>query len=172
MQVWVALPRDAEEAEPSFHHHDGAALPRIDRDGVAMRLVVGTAFGQRSPVLTFSEMFYLAAEFSAGSSLRLPAEHAERGVYVADAPLMIAGTEVMPGQLAVLASGVEVDIRAPAAARVVLFGGAPLDGERHVWWNFVSSSRERIEQGKADWLESRFGQVIGETEFIPLPTDR
>jgi hypothetical protein len=95
-----------------------------------------------------------AAEFAAGSSLRLPPEHVERGVYVADAPLIVDGTQVMPGQLAVLAAGVEVEIRAPSAARVVMFGGAPLDGERHVWWNFVSSSRERIEQAKTDWLES------------------
>jgi redox-sensitive bicupin YhaK (pirin superfamily) len=141
IQVWVALPRDAEEAEPSFHHHGVATLPRIDRNGVAMRLVVGSAFGERSPVLTFSEMFYLAAEFSAGSALRLPPEHAERAVYAADAPITIDGTEVSPGHLAVLVSGAEVEIRAAGAARVIVFGGAPLDGERHVWWNFVSSSR-------------------------------
>ena len=169
IQVWVALPRDAEEAEPSFHHHGIATLPRIDRDGVAMRLVVGSAFGQRSPVLTFSEMFYVAAEFSAGSALRLPPEHAERAVYAADAPITIDGTEVAPGHLAVLVPGAEVEIRAIGAARVILFGGAPLDGERHLWWNFVSSSRERIEQAKADWAASRFGQIPGETEFIPLP---
>jgi len=169
VQVWVALPRDAEETEPSFHHHDAATLPRIERNGVAMRLVVGTAFGQRAPALTFSEMFYLAAEFGAGSSLRLPPEHVERAVYVADAPLTVDGTRVMPGQLAVLPSGIEAEIHAPSAARVVMFGGAPLDGERHLWWNFVSSSRERIERAKTEWLESRFGQVVGETEFIPLP---
>jgi redox-sensitive bicupin YhaK (pirin superfamily) len=169
VQVWVALPRDAEEIEPSFHHHGAAALPRIERDGVSLRLVVGTALGERSPVLTFSEMFYLGAEFSPGSSLRVPPEHAERGVYVADAPITIDGIEVAPGMLAVLAPGIEVEIRAAVAARIILFGGAPLDGERHLWWNFVSSSRERIEQAKQDWRAARFGQVTGETEFIPLP---
>ena len=169
IQVWVALPQDAEEAEPSFHHHPAAALPRIDRDGVALRLVIGSAFGQRSPVLTYSEMFYLGAEFSAGSVLRLPPEHAERAIYVADAAVTIDGTEVTPGQLAVLTSGGDVEIRAANAARVILFGGAALDGERHLWWNFVSSSRERIERAKADWIGARFGQVPGETEFIPLP---
>ena len=169
IQVWVALPQHAEEVDPSFFHHAAATLPRLDRNGVALRLVVGTAFGQRSPVLTFSEMFYLAAEFSAGSSLVLPAEHAERGVYVADAPVFVAGQEIQPGQLAVLPAGDDVEIVAPAAARVILFGGAPLDGERHLWWNFVSSSRERIEQAKADWSASRFGKIPGETEFIPLP---
>jgi len=169
VQVWVALPRDAEEIEPSFHHHGAAALPLIERDGVSLRLVVGTALGERSPVLAFSEMFYLGAEFSPGSSLRVPPEHAERGVYVADAPITIDGIEVAPGMLAVLAPGLEVEIRAAVAARVIVFGGAPLDGERHLWWNFVSSSRERIEQAKQDWRAARFGQVTGETEFIPLP---
>ena len=169
IQVWVALPKHAEEAEPSFFHHAADALPRLDRDGVALRLVVGTAFGARSPVLTYSEMFYLAAEFSAGSTLPLPPEHAERGVYVTDAPVQVDGAEVSPGQLAVLSPGVEVKIHAPSAARVIVFGGEPLDGERHLWWNFVSSSRERIEKAKADWSAFRFGQIPGETEFIPLP---
>jgi len=169
IQVWVALPLHAEEAEPSFHHHAAGTLPRIERGGVSMRLVVGSAFGRRSPVLTFSEMFYLGAEFSAGSTLRLPAEHAERAVYAADAPIMIDGSPLIAGQLAVLEAGVEVEIRASGAARVILFGGAPLDGERHLWWNFVASTRERIERAKADWANGRFGQVPGETEFIPLP---
>jgi hypothetical protein len=169
IQVWVALPCDAEEVAPSFYHHASATLPRIERGGVTMRLVVGTAFGERSPVLTFSEMFYLGAEFAPGSVLRLPPEHAERAVYVADAALTIDGAEVAAGRLAVLARGVEVEIRASESARVILFGGAPLDGERHLWWNFVSSSRERIEQAKADWVAARFGQIPGETEFIPLP---
>jgi redox-sensitive bicupin YhaK (pirin superfamily) len=169
IQVWVALPRQAEETEPSFFHHGAAELPRVDRDGVSLRLVVGTALGMRSPVLTFSEMFYIAAEFSAGSSLRLPSEHAERAVFTTDAAITIDNNVVEPGQLAVLAPGVEVEIHAPTAARVILFGGEPLDGERHLWWNFVSSSRERIEQAKADWSARRFGEVPGETEFIPLP---
>jgi redox-sensitive bicupin YhaK (pirin superfamily) len=169
VQVWVALPQHAEESEPSFFHHASAALPRIERDGVVMRLVIGSAFGESSPVLTFSEMFYLGAEFAAGSTLRLPAEHVERAVYVADAPVVIDGSEIAPGQMAVLAPGIEVDIHAATAARAVFFGGDPLDGERHLWWNFVSSSRERIERAKGDWRVGRFGKVPGETEFIPLP---
>ncbi|HSE11777.1 MAG TPA: pirin family protein [Rudaea sp.] len=167
-QVWVALPQEAEEAEPSFHHHDAGSLPLIERDGVTMRLVVGSAFGMRSPVATFSEMFYLATEFLGGSSLVLPTEHEERAVYVVDAPISVGGREVAPGQIAVVASGADVELRAAAPARAMLFGGRSL-GERHLWWNFVSSSRERIEQAKADWLAARFGQVPGETEFIPLP---
>jgi len=169
IQVWVALPRGSEEVEPSFHHHGADVLPRFDRDGVALRLVVGSAFGQRSPVLTFSEMFYLGAEFPAGSSLILPPEHAERAVYAADAALMVGGVELLPGKLAVLPPGVDVAIEASTPARAILFGGASLDGERHLYWNFVSSSRERIEAAKADWVAGRFGKVPGETEFIPLP---
>jgi redox-sensitive bicupin YhaK (pirin superfamily) len=169
IQVWVALPRHAEESEPSFFHHASAALPRIERDGVVLQLVLGSAYGQRSPVLTFSEMFYLGAEFTARSTLRLPAEHVERGVYVADAPLVVDGTEIVPGQLAILAPGVDIDIHAATAARAIFFGGDPLDGERHLWWNFVSSSRERIDRAKGDWRAERFGKVPGETEFIPLP---
>ena len=169
IQVWVALPRDAEETEPSFHHHGADALPRIERDGVTMRLVIGSAFGERSPVLTFSEMFYLGAEFGAGRELRLPPEHAERAVYVADGELEIDGQQIGAGQLAVLESGIDAFLRAPVATRAILFGGAALDGDRHLWWNFVASSRERIEQAKADWRAGNFGKVPGETEFIPLP---
>jgi redox-sensitive bicupin YhaK (pirin superfamily) len=168
IQVWVALPQDAEEAEPSFHHHGVGVLPLIERDGVALRLVVGRAFGRRSPVGTFSEMFYLAGEFSAGSRLVLPPEHDERAVYVIDAPITVGDREVAPGQIAVLPPGADVEIRAAAPAKAIVFGGTSL-GERHLWWNFVSSSRERIEQAKSDWRAARFGQIPGETEFIPLP---
>ncbi len=169
IQTWVALPREAEETSPSFHHHPAATLPQIDTDGVRLRLIAGDAFGQRSPVVTFSRMFYLATEFSAGSAMMLPPEHIERAVYATDAALSIDGIELAPGHLAVLPPGENVEIRATAAAHAVLFGGDPLDGERHVWWNFVSSSRERIERAKADWAAKRFAPVPGETESIPLP---
>ena len=168
IQVWVALPDEAEEAEASFHHHPAATLPVIRRDGVVMRLVVGSAFGQRSPAATFSEMFYLGTELDSGASLNLPPEHAERAVYAVDQALDVGGVELRAGQIAILPRGVDVVIRAPAAAKAIIFGGQPV-GERHMWWNFVSSSRERIEQAKADWLAARFGQIPGETEFIPLP---
>ena len=169
IQTWVALPQHAEEVAPSFHHHPARDLPQIDRDGVRLRLIAGTAFGERSPVTTFSDMFYLAAEFSAGSTMALPPEHVERAVYSTDAGLRIGDTEVPASRLAVLPPGENVEIRANAATRVLLLGGAPLDGERHLWWNFVSSSRERIERAKAEWKSGQFAQVAGETEFIPLP---
>ena len=169
IQTWVALPLASEDAEPSFFHHPAAQLPEIERDGVRLRLIVGEAFGERSPVATFSHMFYMAAEFPAGAAILLPPEHVERAVYAVDAPLVVDGLELDPGQLAVLPAGEPVKISAPTAARAMLCGGEPLDGERHVWWNFVASSRERIEQAKTRWKARQFDPVPGESEFIPLP---
>src|SRR5438445_2346453 len=169
IQIWVALPRDAEEITPEFHHHPVSTLPVVERDGVHVRLVVGEALGLRAPVRVFAPMFYLAAEFSAGGRFILPAEYAERAVYALDADLSIDGETLSAGRMAVLAAGREVEIAASAPARAVFFGGAPLDGERHLYWNFVSSSRARIEQAKQDWIAQRFAQIPGETEFIPLP---
>jgi redox-sensitive bicupin YhaK (pirin superfamily) len=169
IQTWVALPQSAEETDPSFHHHAAAELPETHTDGVRLRLIVGEAFGMRSPVKTFSRMFYIAAEFTAGSSLVLAPDYTERAVYAADSAIWIGDIEIAQGKLAVLPAGTDVPIRAANAARAIIFGGEPLDGDRHLWWNFVSSSRDRIERAKADWAESRFPAVVGETEFIPLP---
>src|SRR5450432_3011412 len=162
IQTWVALPQHAEEVAPSFHHHPARDLPQIDLGGVQLRLIAGNAFGERSPVVTFSAMFYLAAEFSPGTAITLPPEHAERAVFSTDAGLLVGGIEVPAGRLAVLPAGENVEIRANAASRVLLLGGAPLDGERHLWWNFVSSSPERIERAKSDWREGRFARVPGD----------
>jgi redox-sensitive bicupin YhaK (pirin superfamily) len=172
IQIWVALPQSAEEIDPEFHHHPASTLPLIEGEGVQLRLVMGSAMGKTSPVRTFAPMFYLAAEFSAGGRFVLPAEYAERAVYALDADLTVAGERLPAGRMAVLAAGDEVEIAAAAPARAVFFGGAPLDGERHLYWNFVSSSRERIEQAKEDWANQRFGAVPGETEFIPLPPQK
>ena len=169
IQTWVALPVGSEDVEPSFLHVPASELPLIELDGVRLRLVAGSVLGRRSPVVTFAPMFYLAAEFSAGSDFLLPPEHAERAVYAADEPLVVDGIDVQPGQIALLPAGEPVKIAARRPARAMLCGGAPLDGERHVWWNFVSSSRERIERAKAAWRAQQFGAVPGETEFIPLP---
>ena len=169
IQTWVALPQRAEETDPSFHHHASAELPETHIDGVRLRLIVGEAFGMHSPVETFSRMFYIAAEFTAGSSLVFAPDYIERAVYSADAAIWVDNLELAQGKLAVLPAGTNVTVRAAHAARAILFGGDPLDGERHLWWNFVSSSRDRIERAKADWAESRFPSVVGETEFIPLP---
>ena len=169
IQTWVALPKDAEEAMPEFHHHAAASLPAWENNSVRLRLVAGEAFGYRSPVHTFSRLFYVAVEFPVGGSLVVSAEHIERAVYATDAPLSVGGVELAVAHMAVLPAGMEVEIRATQPARVILCGGDPLDGDRHLWWNFVSSSRERIEKAKADWAAMRYPPVPGETEFIPLP---
>jgi len=169
IQTWVALPQHAEEVEPSFHHHAASSLPVFTVGEANLTLIVGAAFGRSSPVATFSNMFYLAAQIPAGGAMVLPAEHVERAVYAADAALQVGGLELAPTQLAVLPAGEDVEIRAKTTAQVILCGGDPLDGDRHLYWNFVSSSRERIERAKADWKAMRFPAVPGETEFIPLP---
>jgi len=171
LQAWLALPREAEETEPGFSHHPAETLPRIERDGARLTLLAGTAYGERSPVETASPTLYLAGDLDAGASLPLPDEHAERGVYVAEGEVEVGGKTVGPGSLAVLRAGAAATVEARAASRVALLGGAPLEGERHLWWNFVSSSRERIERAKADWREGRFPAVPEETELIPLPED-
>jgi redox-sensitive bicupin YhaK (pirin superfamily) len=169
IQTWVALPKDAEETAPEFHHHEAVSLPAWEIHGVRLRLVAGEAFGYRSPVRTFSRLFYVAAEIPAGGSLIIPAEHTERAVYATDAPLTVGGVELALAHMAVLPARVDVEISAAQPARVILCGGDPLDGDRHLWWNFVSSSRDRIEKAKADWAAMRYAPIPGETEFIPLP---
>ncbi len=169
IQSWVALPRAHEETEPSFHHHGAETLPSLEIDGVRLRLIAGSAYGVTSPVKVFSPTFYLAAEMPAGASLILPSEHEERAVHLAAGAVSVEGQSLKVGQMAVFAAGAEITLRAEAESRVMLLGGAAMDGERHIWWNFVSSSKDRIEQAKADWKDGRFDAVPGETEFIPLP---
>jgi redox-sensitive bicupin YhaK (pirin superfamily) len=170
LQVWVALPKAHEETEPSFAHHSAAELPLVDADGARLRVIVGDAFGERSPVPVFSETFYVDAEMKPGARVQLPTRHAERAAYVVDGELQVGDVSFGAGQLLVFAAARDVVPRAgESGARAVLFGGDAMDGPRHVWWNFVSSSKERIEQAKADWIAGRFDAVPGETEFIPLP---
>jgi hypothetical protein len=169
LQIWVALPQTHEETEPAFHHHPASSLPAFEREGALYRLIAGSAFGHQSPVRTFSPMFYLGVEAPNGSRIEIPEGYAERALYVAEGSLLLDRTEVRAGQLAIVDAGASEAAIACDDARVAVFGGAPLDGPRFVWWNFVSSSRDRIERAKADWQAQRFGSVVGETEFIPLP---
>jgi redox-sensitive bicupin YhaK (pirin superfamily) len=171
IQSWIALPKRDEETDPGFFHHPRASLPVTEGEGVTLRLIVGAGFGMRAPVQVFSAMFYADAALQTGARLTLPAEYEERAVYVAMGEIEIAGTRYPAGQLLVFRPGDAIDLRAVADARVMLLGGEPMDGPRHIWWNFVSSSKDRIEQAKADWKAGRFGPVPGETEFIPLPAD-
>ncbi|MDQ2971827.1 MAG: pirin family protein [Rhodanobacteraceae bacterium] len=170
IQTWVALPLADEETEPSFHHIGAEALPRIVRDGVRLTVVAGTACGLRAPVPVFASTLYVAGDLDAGAVFELDDEHAERAVYVVDGVVRIGEMRIEPCTLALLPASGVVRMRADADARIVILGGAPLDAPRHLWWNFVSSSRERIERARCDWAEGRFGLVPGdETEFIPLP---
>ncbi len=169
LQTWVALPREHEETEPSFAHHPKATLPTIALPGIRMTVVAGHAFGQRSPVQVLSDTLYVSIDLEPGATLRIPAEHIERGLYPVSGELQLDGESLPLNTLALLDPGSEPMLHATRAARVMLFGGEPVDGPRIVWWNFVSSNRERIEQAKSDWREGRFAAVPGETEFIPLP---
>ncbi len=169
VQTWVALPKDREMAEPSFSHQPKATLPEIVRPGVTMRLLAGTAFGERAPTPIFSPMFYVAVEMEPGAAIELPPEHEQRGVYAVDREVLVAG-EALPAQhCAVLAEDATVRLEATTGARVMLFGGAGMDGDRKIWWNFVASSRALIDAASERWREQSFPPIPGETEFIPLP---
>jgi len=172
LQTWIALPREKEETAPAFAHHDEKVLPYIVDGGVSVRLVVGSAWGSRSPVATFSDTIYADATLAAGAVLPIDPEHEERALYIVDGEIRIGEDAFEAGRMVVLRPGAGVAVRNAGSgkARVVLIGGATLDGPRHIWWNFVSSSRERIEQAKAEWKAGRFDTVPGDAEeFIPLP---
>src|SRR4051812_21357254 len=169
IQTWVALPREHEEAPAAFLHFAAAALPVIQGEGSRTTLIIGALLGERSPVPTLSEMFYADVALEDGGTLLLRPEHEERAAYVAQGSVEVHGATHEPGRMLVFEAGVDIPIRAAGEARVLLLGGAPLDGPRFVWWNFVSSRKERIEQAAADWKAGRFEAVPGETELIPLP---
>ena len=172
IQTWVGLPNDREDADPAFAHHPEDALPVLDGDGKRVRVIAGAFHGARSPLVVFSETVYVDAALAPDARLEIPPEYEERAVYIAEGRIEIGGDSFEEGRMLVFRAGDPVTVTAGGPARVLLLGGAPLDGPRHLWWNFVSSSTERIEQAKADWREGRFPQVPGETEFTPLPEDR
>jgi redox-sensitive bicupin YhaK (pirin superfamily) len=172
IQTWVALPRAHERADPDFSHHPKASIPLITLPGVYMHLIAGTAFGRTSPTPTFSPMFYLAVEMEAGAAFELPLEHDERGVYVVSGDVEIGGAPVPVRHLAVVPPSTPERIRTRSAARVMIVGGAAMDGDRHIWWNFVASGRELMDEAAERWKRGGFPPVPGETEFIPLPEQR
>lgn len=169
MQTWVALPKSAEEIAPAFHHHPAATVPRIERPGALLQVVAGRAFGEESPVAVFSDTLYVAIDLEPGAELELDAAHRERALYLLEGEAQLDGADLPAMHLLVLDDGVRHRLRAKTAVKAMLLGGEPLDAPRHMWWNFVSSSKERIEQAKRDWVLGNFGDVPGETEFIPLP---
>lgn len=168
LQTWLAMPEADAESAPSFQHVPAADVPRAVRDGVELAIVAGHAFGLRSPVHACVDTLYVSAEFSAGSALALDGEHEERAIYPLHDGLSLDGEPLAAGQLHVLLDREPARFAAAAPVRAMLLGGASV-GPRTLWWNFVATSRERIEQAKADWAAQRMGQVPGESEFIPLP---
>jgi redox-sensitive bicupin YhaK (pirin superfamily) len=170
IQSWVALPSDREENEPTFEHHDAVNIPRVRRGGATLDVLAGTGFGVRSPVTVLSPSLYVHAKLEPGSTLVVEEEHDQRAIYVVEGEVVCEERTLAPGTMAVLRPAVAVSIGARAPARVMIVGGAKLEGERHIFWNFVSSSKTRIEQAKDDWKAERFPKVPGdEVERIPLP---
>jgi redox-sensitive bicupin YhaK (pirin superfamily) len=169
LQLWAALPHAFEESEPAFAHTAASEIPQWRTNGLALRLLIGNAFDRQSPVATFAPTLYIDVVAEAGAALELPATLGERAVYGIDAPIAIDGTDVPAHTMAVLDPGESATVVAKQGARYVVIGGEPLDGPRFIFWNYVSSSRERIESAKEDWTAQRMGQIPGETEWIPLP---
>jgi redox-sensitive bicupin YhaK (pirin superfamily) len=168
IQAWVGLPARHEEAEPAFLHVGAADLPVMTGRGIRVRVIAGSLLGQRSPVPTLCDLFYADATLDAGARIALAPEHEERAAYIAAGGVQCDGRECGAGSMLVFRPGEDVSLTASADSRVLLLGGEPI-GPRHLWWNFVSSRKERIGQAADDWKARRFGAVPGETEFIPLP---
>ncbi len=175
VQVWVALPKEAEETAPDFCHYEAEKLPVLEGDGKIVRVIAGSFEGKSSPVKTHSPLFYADAVLEKGATLSIPAEHEERAVFVTSGAVKVrpndGGEAFTAGQLLLIKPKQVAEFEAVEAARLMLFGGVPFDEPRHIWWNFVSSSAERIEQAKRDWREGNFAPVPEETETIPLPPD-
>lgn len=172
IQTWVALPEKDEESLPAFDNYKPEQLPVFNEKGVWMRLIAGNAFGLRNDVKTHSPLFYLHVQLVAGARFTMPREHSERAIYIAKGTLEVSGTRYTQGQMVVFTKGIDPVLQAYEDCTLMLLGGEPL-GERFIWWNFVSSRKERIEQAKNDWKEGRI--ILPPTdnnEFIPLPDDR
>jgi redox-sensitive bicupin YhaK (pirin superfamily) len=178
IQAWIGLPQADEEAAPHFQHVAAADLPERGEMGVILRMIAGSAFGLTSPVKTFSPIFYADARFMPGGSLTITPEHQERAFLVIEGEIESGGDlhgveTIKPGTMMLLYPDEEVTLFSHGPARIMLLGGAPLDGTRHIWWNFVSSSKERIERAKQEWRDMAFGTIPGDDkEFIPLPEDK
>jgi redox-sensitive bicupin YhaK (pirin superfamily) len=174
LQCWLGLPAAQEETDPAFAHHGVEDFPVVRDDDKAVRVVAGSIYGERSPVITASETLFADATLRAGAVLPVDAHYEERAVYVVDGEIDIGSDRFGAGQLLVFRPGDHVTVKAVTNARtdahVMIVGGAAMDGPRHLWWNFVSSRKERIEQAKAEWAAGHFAKVPGdEIEFIPLP---
>ncbi len=170
IQSWVALPKKFEETAPGFEHIGAPQLPLLQDKLRSVRVIAGSLFGETSPVKTHSDLFYADVTLQPGGRLPLPPEHEERGIYIADGEIEVAGESHAAGRLVVFHPKDPIVISSPRGARFMMLGGEPMDGPRFIWWNFVASSQERIDAAKDDWARARFDIVPGdEKEFIPLP---
>ncbi|MDZ4734725.1 MAG: pirin family protein [Rhodospirillaceae bacterium] len=169
LQAWVALPKQHEETAPTFTHYGAPSLPVIEADGARLVLIAGHGWGARSPVAVFSDTIYAEVTLAPGARLPIGAEHEERAIYILSGKVRIGGDTFTGGRLLVLRPGDAIAVSSETGARFMVLGGETMDGPRHLWWNFVSSSKERIEQAKADWKEGHFPKVVDDNEFIPLP---
>ena len=168
IQSWMALPHGQEECDPDFVHFPADCLPRLERDGVDVCVIMGEAYGQESPVTQYAPTLYLELKMPAGSSIGLPDHYQQLAAYVVDGEITSGGRSLAPGEMAVASAAATMKLEAAAASHVMVIGGAAFE-RRHIWWNFVASSKQRIEEAKDDWRENRFGTVPGDDEFIPLP---
>lgn len=176
IQTWIALPETHEDIAPSFEHHAAGALPEIRDQGIEARLILGRAYGETAPATMHSDTFYLDVTLAARARFPLPVDHEDRGIYITEGSVSIAGQEFQAGQMMVFRPGDAITVAAgDRGARLMALGGATLNGPRHIWWNFVASSRERIEAAKQEWREARWGQGRFDLppgdrdEHIPLP---
>ena len=176
IQTWVALPEDHEETTPLFEHHGSAELPVIESDGVRVQLLLGNAYGERAPATLYSEAFYGNVQLEPGARFPIPDEHEDRGIYVVSGSLTIVGQCFEAGQMMIFRPGDRITVAAgDAGARLMILGGATLGGPRYIWWNFVASSRERIEEAKREWRAENWGAGLFDlppgdrAEHIPLP---
>ncbi len=176
IQSWIALPEDQEDIDPTFEHHGKEALPEIEADGVTARLILGTAYGESAPATLYSETFYLDVTLAAGARFPLPDDHEDRGLYITEGDVSVAGQEFEAGRMMVFRPGDKITVQAgPQGARLMALGGATLNGPRYIWWNFVASHRDKIEAAKEEWRAAQWGRGIFDLpsgdrdEFIPLP---
>ena len=169
IQAWVALPVELEETEPRFEHYPAEDVPEVNLPGANLRIIAGESYGQKSPVLTSSETIYVEANLTSGASIDVPTDHDETAVYLVDGKVTVGESAVVPRTMVVLKPGTTVSVVAKSDSKCMILGGATLSGERILWWNFVSSSKERMRQARNDWRDRKFDPVPGESEFIPLP---
>jgi redox-sensitive bicupin YhaK (pirin superfamily) len=169
LQSWIALPQGREEIDPTFQHYGAESLPSVQDTGFTARIIAGSSFGVSSKVEMVSPWFYTEVRLEAGHSVPLDADHEERAIYIVDGEIEIAGDRYEGPRMLIFRPGDRITVRAIRTTRMMFLGGTALEGPRYIWWNFVSSSKERIEQAKQDWKTGRFAHVPNETEFIPLP---